>query len=181
MGDFLDRHWGYEEVHDDEMAGTSEHNENMKDFVGAEVFVAGIKNGNFQSVNNTADGIDDAACQQPSKAGSGERAEDRHECQHTQPSHSDIKHGRHPFGTGDPEPFQKDAEKCNGPYHCAEDITDCVMQGNEADGSVTSRNHNKYHHVVHLSQPAVDFFCGVYRMIEGTCRIEKDHSQYKDA
>ena len=43
------------------MASTAGHAEEVEYFVGAESFVAGIEEGQLQSVDNAANGVDDAA------------------------------------------------------------------------------------------------------------------------
>ena len=40
-----------------------QHDKQMKDFMGAEIFVHGIKDGQFQCIDNASDCINDAACQ----------------------------------------------------------------------------------------------------------------------
>ena len=45
------------------------------------------------------------------------------------------------------------------------------MKGNEADRRVTSCNHDKDHHVIHLAEPAVNFLTGIYRVIEGVALL----------
>lgn len=40
-----------------------------ENFVRAEIFVAGVKKRQFQRVDDSADGIDDAACQKPAEGG----------------------------------------------------------------------------------------------------------------
>ena len=43
----------------------------------AEVLVAGIEDWKFQCIDDAADGVDDTACEKPSKPGSGECVNDR--------------------------------------------------------------------------------------------------------
>lgn len=61
-----------EKVHNDKVAGASKHDKDMEDFMGTEVLVSGIKNRELQTVNNSADGVNDTSGQQPSETGSGE-------------------------------------------------------------------------------------------------------------
>lgn len=49
------------EVHYNKMAGTSQHYEYMEDLMGTEVLMAGVKQRNFQSIDNAADRIDDTS------------------------------------------------------------------------------------------------------------------------
>ena len=61
------------------------------------------------------------------------------------------------------------------------DIAGSVMKCDETDWSITSCNHNKDHHVIHFSEPTVYFLCRIYRMVNRTCCIEKDHSENKNS
>lgn len=176
-----DWHWGYEKVHYNKVACASKHYKDVEDFVGAEVFVPGIKERDLQAVDDSAYGIDDAAGQQPSEACSGKCAENWNKCQHAKPSHSDIQNRGYPFGTVDPEAFQDNAEKGNCPDQSTEDVSQFIMKSNEAYRCVASGNHNKDHHMVHFAEPAVDLFCRINGVINSTCRIEQEHSQDKDA
>lgn len=63
----------HELVHHDIMAETAAHDEQVEDLVGAEVFVPGIENRQFQGINDAAHRIDDAAGQKPSESGGGKR------------------------------------------------------------------------------------------------------------
>ena len=54
------------------------------------------------------------------------------------------------------------------------------MKGNEADRRVTSCNHDKDHHVIHLAEPAVNFLTGIYRVINGAGCIKKNHCKNKN-
>ena len=98
----------------------------------------------------------------------------------TQPSHTDIKHGREPFRAGDPESLKKDTKDRNAPYKSTEDVTNTIMQCNQADWSVASCNHNENHHMIHLTQATVNGFCRINGMINRACCIEKDHSEDKN-
>ena len=49
------------------MTQASPHDEQMKNFMGAEVLVSGIKNRKLQGVDNAAYGIDDASGEEPAK------------------------------------------------------------------------------------------------------------------
>ena len=49
------------------MAETSGHHEEMKDFVGAEIFVAAVEGRAFQGVDASADGVEHAASEKESQ------------------------------------------------------------------------------------------------------------------
>lgn len=159
-------HGCHEEVHNDKVTGTAQHNENMKDFVGAKVLVVGIEKRKLQSIDDAADGVDDTARQKPSKSRSGERVEDGNKGQNTQPSHSDIEHGGYPFGTGDPKCLQKDSADGNCPHGGTQGVAKSASQNDETDGCVAASDHNGYHHMVHFAQPPIHFLSGINRMVD---------------
>ena len=59
-------------IHHDIMTETSTHHKEMENFVGSEIFVAGVENRKFQCVDHTAGCVDDSACEQPASAGRAE-------------------------------------------------------------------------------------------------------------
>ena len=44
------------------MAGTSKHNEDVKDLMGTEIAVSGIKDRQFQGVDDASNCVNDTAC-----------------------------------------------------------------------------------------------------------------------
>ena len=103
-------------IHDDEVAGASAHDEQVEDLMTAEVLVSAVEQRKLQRVDHAADGVDDPACKQPSESGRGEIAEQLGECQHTGPSHADVKHGRYPFRAEDPEGLDQDTGDGDAPH-----------------------------------------------------------------
>lgn len=67
----LQWHIRHKAVHKDEMAYASGHYEQMKDFVGAEVLMLLVKDGNLKRVDHSSYRIDDASCQQPAESRRG--------------------------------------------------------------------------------------------------------------
>lgn len=57
----------YIQIHKYKVADASAHHKQMENFVGTEIFVLGIKDGQLQGVYNAACRIDDAACKEPHK------------------------------------------------------------------------------------------------------------------
>ncbi len=104
----------------------------------------------------------------------------RDKCKDTCPTHSNVEDGRYPFWTSNPKSFQKNAKYGNRPNDSAKDISDFVMKGNEADWRIASGNHNENHHVIQFTKSAVYFCSGVYRVVNGACRIKQDHAEYKN-
>lgn len=83
----------HEPVHHDIVAEASSHYEEMENFVGAEVFVFGIEDGQLQRIDDAAYGVNDAACQQPPKGGRGKGLHDFAESQNAHPAHGDVDDG----------------------------------------------------------------------------------------
>ena len=78
--------------HQDEMAETPAHNEEVENFMGAESFVPAVENGQLQSIDNASNGVDDASGQEPSEGSSGQGIENLGERQNAHPAHGDIQH-----------------------------------------------------------------------------------------
>lgn len=57
-----------ESVHDDKVAGASGYDKQMENLVASEVLVSAVENGKLQSIDHTADGVDDTSCQKPSES-----------------------------------------------------------------------------------------------------------------
>ena len=97
------------------MAEASAHHKEMKDFMGAEVFVAGIKNGKLKCIDNTAHCVNNSPCQKPSKACPWQCVDDSGKGQDANPSHGNIEKGRKPLGTGDPARFDENTRSGDAP------------------------------------------------------------------
>lgn len=80
------------EIHDYEMADASSHNKEVKNLVGAKVFMPGVENRKLQGIDHTSYGIDQAAGQQPAEPCRRKGFYDRHKGKYTQPSHSDVNY-----------------------------------------------------------------------------------------
>ena len=98
------------------MAQASAHDEQMKNFMGAEVLVSGIKKRKLQGVDHAAYRVDDTTSQKPSKSRSRKSMDDLAESQDTDPAHGDVDQGREPFGAGDPEGFDQDSGDRDAPH-----------------------------------------------------------------
>lgn len=53
------------QVHKDKMTDASAHYKQMENFVGAKVFMFGIKDRQLERIDDAAHGIDDTTCQKP--------------------------------------------------------------------------------------------------------------------
>lgn len=98
-------HRTHKEIHHHKVARAPQHDEDMEDFVGAEVFMPLVEQGNFQAVYDAADGIDNPSGQQPSETGGGQGADDGDKGQDAQPAHANVQRAGHPFRAGDPQGF----------------------------------------------------------------------------
>lgn len=67
----MNPHSGNKEIHYNEMAHTSQHYENMKYLMRSKIFMFCIEDRQLQCVDDTSDGIDDAAGQEPADPARG--------------------------------------------------------------------------------------------------------------
>lgn len=72
IGVSLKGHEGHEPVHEDEVAEASGQDKKMEDLMGSEIFVPGVKERKLQGVDDTSDGINDAAGQKPAEGCRGQ-------------------------------------------------------------------------------------------------------------
>ena len=114
------------------MAHTSQHDKNMKYFVGAEILMLRIEDRKFQGIDHTADGIDDAAGKEPSEACAGQTMEDRNKSKYTQPAHSNVDHRGKPFRAVDPAALEDHSDDGNSPYEGTEDIAGASVENDQA-------------------------------------------------
>ena len=105
------------------MADASAHDEEVEHFVGTEEFMLCIEERKFQGIDDTTNGIDDAAGQQPEERRQRQSLQQRTEYQDTYPAHSDIDHRRKPLGTSDPAGFYNHAQSSDTPYQCKQSIS----------------------------------------------------------
>ena len=105
------------------MTYASAHDEEVEYFVGAEVLVFCIEDWQLQGIDDTTNGVDDAACQQPQERRRGQGLKQRSEYQNTYPAHCNIDHGRKPFGTGDPAGFYQHADSGDAPHEGKQGVT----------------------------------------------------------
>ena len=82
-----------------------------------------IEDRQLQGIDDTANGVDDAACQQPQERRRGQGLKQRSEYQNTYPAHCNIDHGRKPFGTGDPAGFYQHADSGDAPHEGKQGVT----------------------------------------------------------
>ena len=86
----LEEFSGYKLVHHHVVAETAAHDKEMKDLVGTEVAVPVVEKRKLQCVDDSAQGVDNAACQEPGEAGCRKGADDLGNSQNTYPSHGDV-------------------------------------------------------------------------------------------
>ena len=61
--------------------------------MGAEVFMFCVKNRQFQCINDSADRVDESACEEPVKGSARKTVNNRTECKGAKPSHRDVYNG----------------------------------------------------------------------------------------
>lgn len=98
------------------MAQASSHDEQMKNFMGTEILVSGIKDWKLQGVDHAACRVDDTTSQKPAKSRSRESVDNLTKSQDADPAHGNVDHGREPFGAGDPEGFDQDSGDRDAPH-----------------------------------------------------------------
>ena len=158
------------------MAEASGHDEQVENFVGAEIFVSGVEQREFQGVNDSADGVNNSSGQQPAKTCAGERMDNPGEGEYADPAHGDIKQGGEPFGTGNPAGFNQDSGSSDSPDQGEQAPAGFITQDNHADRGVGSGNQNENHHMVKLAQFFIDLRRDIQSMVNGAGSIEKNHA-----
>ena len=140
----------------------------MEDLMRSKELVSGIEDRKFQCVNNSADGVDDTACNQPYKGCFGEGLYQRYHGQDTEPAHGNVYDGREPFRAGDPECLDQHTDDGNGPYQCQKRIAHSVFRmRNDTDRSVASGDQDKDHHMICLAQDFIHLFRDIKGMVNG--------------
>lgn len=109
------RHICYKEVHHNEVAGASGHDEEVENLVGAEILMPGVENWKLQGVDDSTHSINYAAGQKPEESRMGKGIQNLGKCQDTNPAHGNVKHGRKPFGAGNPECLHQDSGNGDSP------------------------------------------------------------------
>ena len=94
----------------------SAHDEQVENLVGTEIFMPGVENGQFQGVDDAAQGVNNAAGQKPEKPGFRKGADDLGDGQDAYPAHGNINQRGEPLGAGDPKSVDDDACGRDGPY-----------------------------------------------------------------
>ena len=94
---------------------TAAHHKQMEDLMTAEALWKPVKYRQLQSVEDTADGVNDAAGQKPSEGCRRERCHQRLEDQNTGPAHGDIDNGAYPVWAVDDKYLKSDADKSGRP------------------------------------------------------------------
>lgn len=167
-------------VHHHVMAEASAHDEEMEDLVGAEIFMLRVEDRQFQRVDHTADGIDDAAGEQPCKGRWCECCHDLADCHDAYPAHRNIDHGGEPLRAVDPEGIDDDAHDGDAPYQRQHPVSGLVSENDQAHRSVGSGDQDEDHHVIDLSENFIDMFRDIEGVIDGTCGVEQDHTDDED-
>ena len=154
------------------MTETPSHDKKMKNFMGAEGFVTGVKQGQLQCIEDASCCIDQSSGQQPCKSRGWKCCKDLLDCQDADPSHADVEYGRKPFGAGDPECLDDDPHQCDAPDQSQKHPASPVTQHDQADGGIGSCDQDKDHHMVDFFQDPVDLWRDIQGMVERTGSLE---------
>ena len=122
----------------------------------SEVLMSAVEQRQLQRIDHAADGVDDPACKQPSESGRGEIGEQLGECQHTGPSHADVKYGRYPFRAEDPEGLDQDAGDGDAPHDGEQYNAEPPLKCDQAHRGVASCDQDGDHHMIDLLEQFVE-------------------------
>ncbi len=163
-------------VHHHVMAETSSHDKQMEDFVGTKIFMSRVKNRKLQRIYDAADGVDNAAGQEPSEGAWCQGPYDLSEGGDANPAHGNVDGGREPFGTVDPQGVDKDSRSRDSPHKGQKAVSIQVSQNDQADGRVGSCNQNENHHMVNFPKKLIDLLRNIEGVIYSTCRVQENHT-----
>lgn len=138
------------------MAKAPAHHKKMKYFMASEIFMAVIKNRKLQCIDDTANGVYDAAGQQPAESSGGHGVKDLSKCEDASPAHADIQDRGYPLGAIHPECFDQDPGNRDAPHNRKKDNTGLAAQDKQADWRIAAGNKDTDHHVVNFLQNGAD-------------------------
>jgi len=75
------------------MADAATHDEEMKHFMGAKVWIFGVKNRQFKGIDHAADGINNTSRKQPQKSCGGQGIPKGAKDGNANPAHGNINEG----------------------------------------------------------------------------------------
>ena len=158
------------------MAHAPAHHEQMKNFVGTEIFMSGVEKRKLQGIYDAAGRVDNAAGQEPPKGTQCQGTYNLPEGGDTNPAHGNVDGGREPLGTIDPQGVDKDSCGCDSPDKSQKAVSIRVSQNDQANGCVSPCNENENHHMINFSEKPVDLFRNIEGVIYGTCRVQENHA-----
>ncbi len=158
------------------MTEASAHDEQVKDFVRTEMFESGVEQWKLQCINDTSDGVNDPAGQEPVECTGSQRGDNGFDGCQAYPTHGDVDHGRKPFWTVDPDGVNDDTDDRNEPDESQKAVADRIAKDDQTDRSVGACDQNKDHHMVDLFEHFVDMFRDIEGMINGAGSIKQDHA-----
>lgn len=97
------RSWKKKGIHNNKVAHTSAHYEEMKDLMAAEIFMTAVEYRKFQCIDHSTYSINNSSGKKPCKSGRGHIIEDLRKSQNTGPSHTNVEDRGDPFRTKHPE------------------------------------------------------------------------------
>lgn len=166
-------------IHKNKVAYAPGHYKKMKDFVGTEIFVHRVKNGQLQRVDHAAHRVDDTARKKPQEGAAGQRVPQGAEYAKAYPSHGDVDEGRKPLRASDPADIDDHADDGDPPYDGKQRVAEPVAQNDETDGCVGTGNQNKDHHVVQLAKYFQNIIFYGDAVVKSAGSIKRDHASDK--
>ena len=162
------------------MAETAAHDEEMEDLVRSEIPVPVVKQGELHGIDDSPQGVDDAAGQKPEKSRLRQGLDDLGDGQNAHPAHGDVYEGGEPLGAGDPAGVDQDAHCGDSPHQGQQGPAGPVAQDDHADRGVGSGNEDEDHHVIDFPQQPVDLRRDVQGVIDGAGAVKPHHAEDKD-
>ena len=140
------------------MTEASAHDEQVKDFVRTEMLESGVEQWKLQCINDTSDGVNDTAGQEPVKGSRSQGCDDGFEGCEANPAHGNVDHRGKPFRTVDPDGIDDDTDDRDGPDERQKAVSDRIAKDDQADRSVGAGDQNEDHHMVDLFEHLIDMF-----------------------
>ena len=162
------------------MTEASAHNEQVKEFMRTEILESGVEQWKLQCINDTADGVDNTAGEEPVKCTRSEGGHNGFDRSEAYPAHGNVDQRRKPFRTVDPQGVDDDSDKCDGPDESQKAVAHRVSQDDQADRSISSGDQNENHHMINFFQHFVELFGNIECVVCSAGRVEKDHADNED-
>ena len=166
--------------HENKVAGAAKQHKYMKDFMGTEVAVSGVKLRKLQCVDDASDGVENTADQKPQECSETQTAPQLRESKDTCPSHANVQNRREELRAIDPKQLDENADDGDAPDRDEQRDTDRTLQYKQADRCIRTGDQNGDHGMIQLFQDAIDFYGNVKCVIDRAGGVEQDHACHKN-